>query len=65
MTDQIIDKTTGKRYFISGEKWYEVTDESFDPSMVTLFKDVKHQRSERRFIAGSKYKDEKTGKDEG
>ena len=45
-SDMIQNNETGQKYFISGEKWFEVTDDSFTPAMVTKYKKLKQQRSE-------------------
>jgi len=45
-SDMIQNNETGQKYFISGEKWFEVTDDSFTPAMVTKYKKLKQQRNE-------------------
>ena len=59
--DQVIDRKTGKQYYVAGDKWYEVIDtDNFNVSMITKYDSVKHNRSNRVY-AGGKYRDEDTG----
>jgi len=46
-SDMIKHNETGKKYYISGSDWYEITDTNFKPSMVTEYANLKQQRSER------------------
>tara|TARA_R110002167_G_scaffold98034_1_gene258419 strand:+ start:3014 stop:9199 length:6186 start_codon:yes stop_codon:yes gene_type:complete len=46
-SDMIKHNETGKKYYISGDDWYEVIDPKFKPSMVTEYANLKQQKSER------------------